>query len=171
MSYIVVDVETDGPCPGLYSMVSLGAVVVDDNLDQTFFGKTRPISDKWVPEALAISKISREEHLTYPDPLETFTNFDNWIKNVSKGRPIFFSDNVAFDWAFCLHYFWTYIGNNPFGYSGRRIGDLFCGATKDMRYQWKKHRKTVHSHMPTEDAKGNAEALLYLSKTFGVKLY
>ncbi len=29
MTWIMVDIEADGPCPGLYSMVSLGAVVVE----------------------------------------------------------------------------------------------------------------------------------------------
>ena len=36
MSYIVVDVEADGPIPHIYSMVCFGAVVVDEKLDKTF---------------------------------------------------------------------------------------------------------------------------------------
>lgn len=55
MSYIIVDVEADGPIPAEFSMVSFGAVVFDDRLDRTFYGKTRPISDRFVPEALAVS--------------------------------------------------------------------------------------------------------------------
>jgi hypothetical protein len=43
-----------------------------------------------------------------------------------------------------------------------QIGDMFCGFYKDSQYQWKKHRKTKHTHHPVDDAKGNAEALLYL---------
>ena len=31
MSYFFVDVEADGPCPGLYSMVSFGAVKFDES--------------------------------------------------------------------------------------------------------------------------------------------
>ena len=65
MSFFIVDVETDGPAPGLYSMVSFAAVKVDEDLKTTFFGKTKPISEKWIPDALAISNISREEHLLY----------------------------------------------------------------------------------------------------------
>lgn len=33
MAYIMVDVESDGPIPGDYSMISFGAVLVNDGLD------------------------------------------------------------------------------------------------------------------------------------------
>lgn len=56
-----------------------------------------------------------------------------------------------------------YIGKNPFGFSGRRIGDLYCGMKMDtsLNFEWKKkYRKTKHTHNPVFDAKGNAEAIL-----------
>ena len=53
--FIVVDVEADGAYVGDYSMVSFGAVAVDKDLNKTFYGKVKPISDKWNPEALAVS--------------------------------------------------------------------------------------------------------------------
>lgn len=49
MSYIVVDVEADGEIPHRNSMVCFGAVIVEPNLDKTFYGKVKPISDKWNP--------------------------------------------------------------------------------------------------------------------------
>ena len=36
MSYVMVDIEADGPIPGDYSMVSFGAVIVEQALDRTF---------------------------------------------------------------------------------------------------------------------------------------
>ena len=45
MAYIMVDIEADGPIPGDYSMVCLGAVVVEPALVRTFYGQLRPISD------------------------------------------------------------------------------------------------------------------------------
>ena len=53
MSFIMVDVEADGPIPGDYSMVCFGAVVVEPSLGKTFYGRLKPISDQWIPEALA----------------------------------------------------------------------------------------------------------------------
>ena len=49
MTYIMVDVEADGPIPGDYSLVCFGAIVVEPSLDRTFYGRLRPISDKWLP--------------------------------------------------------------------------------------------------------------------------
>ena len=45
MSYVIVDVESDGPIPAEYSMVCFGAVVFDELLDHTFYGRTRPVSE------------------------------------------------------------------------------------------------------------------------------
>src|SRR4051812_19171467 len=105
MSYIVVDVESDGPIPHKYSMVCFGAIVVEPTLSKTFMGKTRPISDLWMPDALAISGYSREEHEAFHDPLQVMQDFGSWLEQHSKGRPIFISDNLAFDWQWINWYF------------------------------------------------------------------
>lgn len=162
MSWIVVDVESDGPLLGVNSMVCLGAVIVDDDLDKVFYGQTAPISPTYDPEALAISGFSREEHESFPQPVDIFLQFDKWVKDNSKGRPILVSDNNGYDASWLNYYFHRYVGSNPFGWSSRRIGDMFCGFYKNPYYKWKKHRKTSHTHHPVDDAKGNAEALLYL---------
>jgi DNA polymerase III epsilon subunit-like protein len=167
---IVVDVEADGPLPGKHSMVCFGAVVVDKagKLDKTFYAETRPISTEWVPEALAVSGFSREEHENFGEPLIAMENFRDWING--QGKCIFISDNLAFDWQWINYYFHMFLGGNPFGFSGQRIGDKFQGFFNDPYYKWKRHRKTRHSHNPVDDAKGNAEALLYLYK-HGYKLF
>lgn len=165
MSLIVVDVESDGPIPHKYSMVCLGAVIVDEELDKTFYGETRPVSPNWLPEALAISGFTREQHIEFDDPKDVFEEFAEWItKDSHNGRPVFISDNPAYDFAWINYYFHYYLGKNPFGYSGRRIGDLYCGLTKNGHNQWKHLRKTKHTHNPVDDAKGNAEAILEMKK-------
>lgn len=169
MSYIVVDVEADGQIPYKYSMVSFGAVVVEPSLKKTFYGKVKPISELWIPEALNVSKISREEHLTFEEPEKVFREFAEWIKENSKGHPIFISDNLAFDWQWINFYFHMYTGSNPFGFSGRRIGDLYAGMKMDTFVKWKHLRKTHHTHHPVDDAKGNAEVLLQM-KDMGLKI-
>ncbi len=160
MSLYVVDVEADGPIPGKYSMVSLGAVLVEPGLGRTFYGKTRPISEQFLPEALAVCRTTREEHLRHDEPALVMEAFAGWISETSRGRPVFFSDNLAFDWQFVNWYFHTFLGQNPFGWSGRRIGDLYCGLVKDAYATWKHLRHSPHDHHPVNDAKGNAEALL-----------
>ncbi len=170
MSYIVVDIESDGPIPGDYSMISFGAVIVNDKLDKTFYGQLKPISDKFDPQALAISGFERETTLEFDDPKTVMLNFEEWIKENSKGRPIFISDNNGFDWMFICWYFHHFLSRNPFGYSSRRIGDLYCGLVNDTFAQWKHLRKTEHTHNPVDDAMGNAEALLHMKNEMQLKI-
>ncbi len=167
--WVVVDVESDGPCPGvdMYSMISFGAVVLDKNLDKTFYGETAPISKLWIPEALAISNISREQHEAYDKPEIAIHKFAKWLEDLGD-RVVFISDNPAFDCGFMNYYLHKYAGRNPFGFSARRIGDMYSGIVNDA-YQannWKKFRKTKHTHNPVDDAIGNAEALLEFNKRF-----
>ena len=145
-------------------LVCFGAIIVEPSLTKTFYGQTKPISKLSNPEALAISGFSREEHETFDDPLEVMTKFAEWIKENSKGFPIFITDNPAFDWQFINYYFHKYLKRNPFGYSARRIGDMYCGLVKDARAKWRHLRKTKHTHHPVDDAKGNAEVMLQLEE-------
>ena len=169
MSYYVVDVESDGPVPVMNSMVCFGAVRVTDDLKDTFYGKTKPISDIWQPEALSISGFSREEHEGFDDPKGVMQLFYDWIMETNgSGRPTMFSDNIAYDWQWINYYFHFYLGKNPFGWSGRRIGDVYCGIKGDPYAKWKYLRKTAHTHDPVDDAKGNAEALLAI-RDMGIK--
>lgn len=170
MSYFVVDIESDGPIPGDFSMVCFGAVLVEEGLERSFYGKLKPISEKYVPEALAVSGFTREDTLNFDSPQQVMLDFEQWIKQNSKGRPIFISDNNGFDWMFICWYFHHFIGRNPFGFSSRRLADLYCGVVKDTFAQWKHLRKTAHTHHPVDDAKGNAEVLLHLKNEMGLKI-
>jgi len=170
MSIIVCDVESDGGLLGHHSMVCFGAVKLTPELDTTFYGKTKPIYPNYEPSALSVSGFSREEHEQFDDPQEVMEKFAAWLKANSKGRPILVSDNNGYDSSWINFYFLKYYGKNPFGWSSRRIGDMFCGAEHDLFYKWKKHRITPHTHSPVDDAMGNAEALLYLSKKHNIKL-
>lgn len=165
MSYFVVDVESDGAVQGKHSMVCFGAVLIDPEgkLDKTFYGQTAPISDEYNPESLAISGFTREQHEGFDPPSLVMQNFHAWIEEVNgKGKPILLSDNNGYDAPWINWYFHAFRGENPFGWSSRRIGDMFCGFFNNERYQWKKHRISKHTHHPVDDAKGNAEALIYL---------
>ena len=169
IKHIVVDVEADGPIPNLYSMVCFGAVVVEYPITRTFFGKTAPISDLWQSDALAISGYTRKEHEQFPEPHKTMEEFKRWLDSLNADRFMFWSDNNGFDWQWINYYTHLYLSENPFGWSSRRIGDIYCGMKSDIRTQWKHLRSTRHTHNPVDDAKGNAEALLKM-KELGLKI-
>lgn len=170
MTYIMVDVETDGPIPADYSMICFGAIVVDESLDKTFYRQLKPISDQWLPKALEISGFTRQETLDFDEPKIVMELFRDWIRTHSKNQPIFISDNNGFDWQFVNYYFYHFLGSNPFGYSSTNLGSLYKGLVKDMTKNFKYLRNTVHSHNPIDDARGNAEALLILKNEMGLKI-
>ena len=170
-NWIVVDVEADNASPATGSMVCFGAVSVAD-MSKTFYGKTKPITSKYNEEALAISGFTRAQHMSFEEPIVTMIDFDGWIDDVVGGeRATLLSDNPAFDWQWINYYFDQYLGYNIFGFSARRIGDIYCGAVKNLRAnsEWKrKFRKTKHDHNPVNDAKGNAEALQAMVKLYNL---
>jgi hypothetical protein len=71
---------------------------------------------------------------------------------------------------FICWYFHHFLGRNPFGFSSRRLSDLYCGLVKDSFAQWKQLRKTQHTHHPVDDARGNAEVILYMKNELGLKI-
>lgn len=179
MSLFVVDVESDGPCPGLHSMISFGAVLVEKDVEskewKTFYGKVAPLPGAIRDEAAArISGVSRKEHESFPHPQGVMFDFSDWILRTNKEgtKPTFISDNPAFDWQFINYYFHRFAVQNPFGFSARRIGDIYSGAVRDLKVssRWKKLRKTVHDHNPVNDSIGNAEALLAFCKKYKIEL-
>jgi hypothetical protein len=169
--HFIVDVETDGPCPGKYSMVSFGAVLLNRKLDTTFYGKLRPISDEWIPDALAISGHTRDECMCFESPEIIMKSFAEWINSLTDGKRCYFwSDNNGFDWQFINYYFHNYHGSNPFGWSSNNLSSFYKGVKKDITKNHKKLRKTRHTHNPVDDAMGNAVALLHIINNYDVNI-
>ena len=169
MTYVMVDVETDGPIPADYSMICLGAVVVDESLDKRFYGQLKPISEQWIPESLKISGFSRNQTQHFDDPKEVMEKFSAWIEVSCAGTPLFISDNNGFDWQFVNYYFHHFLGNNPFGFSSTNLGSLYKGLVKDTSKNFKHLRNSAHTHDPLDDAVGNAEALLHMIRKMDLR--
>ncbi len=127
--YFSVDVEADGPIPGPYSMVSFGAAVagiraeaftaIDPELN-TFYRELRPISEEWVPEALAVSGLERDTLLdTGTDPALAMAEFTDWIRQTAgEHRPVFVAYPAGYDWMFVYWYLMRFTGASIFGHSG-----------------------------------------------------
>jgi hypothetical protein len=169
MTYIMVDVEADGPIPGDYSMIAIGAIVVEPALERTFSGRLKPISDKWVADALSVTRWSREETLAFPDPTTTMQQFEEWLRQVAGDNPRFVSDGDG-DWGFVNWYFHHFLGRNPFGFSAMNLGSIYTGLVKNVRASFKHLRRTTHTHDPVDDARGNAEAMLTMIAEMGLKV-
>jgi DNA polymerase III epsilon subunit-like protein len=162
----MVDIESDGPAPGIYSMIEIGIIKMQQDLQHApvFHRKLRPISDNFVPSALEVTGYTREETMEFKDPMTVMQELALWLEwnNQGKGPPIFIADNNGFDFAFVNYYCWKFLGHNPFGHSSRNLGDLYKGLMRDTKKNFKHLRKTKHTHNPVDDARGNAEAFLAL---------
>jgi DNA polymerase III epsilon subunit-like protein len=129
--FLSVDVETAGPIPGEYSMLSIGACNVDDET-QVFSCDIKPINENADPKALEVSGLSleqlRESGLT---PVDAMEKFQAWAKSQAMAAQIlvFVGLNASFDWSFVNYYFHKYLGANPFGFAALDIKAYYMGAT------------------------------------------
>jgi hypothetical protein len=128
--YISVDVEADGPIPGPYSMISFGAAVAGtrtqdgfttaDPAAATFYRELRPISDEYVPEALAVSGLDRSALVRDgADPATAMADFSAWaMAAAGLARPVVVAYPACYDWMFLYWYLIRFTGASPFGHSG-----------------------------------------------------
>ena len=165
----MIDVEADGPVPGIYSMVSFAGVVVEPGLDTHFLRNIHPVTEDWLPESLKVAGLTREETLAFGDPYTAMKEFAQWLEEHGGKEPRFISDNNGFDWSFIAYYFHRYLGRNPFGYRSEHIGTLYKGMRKDMFESFKPLRTTPYTHNALDDAISNATALLVM-KDLGLKI-
>ncbi|GAA3773856.1 hypothetical protein GCM10022403_006130 [Streptomyces coacervatus] len=128
--YISIDIEADGPVPGPYSMLSFGAAVAGtqdadgftaaDPERQTFYRELRPISEEFVPEALAVSGLDRERlRAEGAEPAVALAEFTDWVREVGVGaQPVMCGYPAPYDWMFLYWYLIRFTGASPFGHSG-----------------------------------------------------
>jgi len=165
-TYISVDVETAGPTPAEYSMLSIGACLVDDP-DSGFYVELKPLTDNVNESSLAVSGLSMEklanEGLTAVDAMR---QFEDWIELVTPtgNAPIMVAFNAVFDWMFIDTYFHRFLKRNPFGHSALDMKAYYMGmaggswASTSMRVLSPLYLAGRHlSHNALGDARDQAD--------------
>lgn len=130
-AYVSVDVETAGPNPSQYALLSIGACLVDTP-DCGFYVELQPTSLEATAEALAISQLSLEDLTeTGVPPAEAMERFESWLKSEipTSQHPVFVAFNAPFDWMFVNDYFHRYLGYNPFGHNALDLKAYYMGLT------------------------------------------
>jgi DNA polymerase III epsilon subunit-like protein len=130
-TFVSIDVETSGPYPERYSLLSIGACLVDDP-DQGFYIELKPAKSQVLESALRVSQLSVERLAKEGTaPALAMQQFMEWIRRVAPPgqRPIMVAFNAPFDWAFVNHYFLEYLGENPLGHSAVDIKAFYMGLT------------------------------------------
>lgn len=126
--YFSIDVETDGPIPGLNSMLSLGCVAFKETGEEV---SNFTINLERLPEARqdpSTMKWWKENHDAYvaatwdpQDPQLAMHDFREWVKDIcaeheAKGIPVAYP--AAFDYMFVYWYMMYFLGNSsPFSFS------------------------------------------------------
>jgi ribonuclease T len=129
--YISVDVETAGPNPSQYSLLTIGACTISEK-PSTFYVELKPVNMNSVPKALEISGLSMDRLSERGmEPGEAMRQFEAWLKDQSLAgqMPLFVSFNAPFDWMFVNDYFHRYLGRNPFGHTALDIKAFYMGVT------------------------------------------
>jgi len=127
--YICVDIETAGPIPGEYAMLSIGACTIGSPR-RTFYVELQPDRDRTEPQSMAVHHLDmqtlRQDGYAPRAALEAFRD---WLAMVlPEGQtPLFVAFNAPFDWMFIHDYFTRYLGENPFGHSALDIKALYMG--------------------------------------------
>ncbi|EQB02101.1 3'-5' exonuclease [Sphingobium baderi] len=129
--FVSVDVETAGPIPGEYSLLSIGACLVFAP-EEAFACQLKPIGDRFDPKALEVTGLSLATLAqSGEEPRLAMEKFARWLRKLGgdDATIIFVGFNAPFDWSFINYYFHRFLGENPFGFTALDIKALYMGAT------------------------------------------
>jgi hypothetical protein len=129
-AYFSADVETDGPIPGPFSILSF-ALVYAGSFDGTrferptdyaciFYKELRPISDTFEPEALQVNGLDRARLCREGESPEwVMTEASQWVRSIAGSRqPVLVAYPLSFDWTWLYWYFTRFSQDgSPFDYS------------------------------------------------------
>lgn len=156
-TYISVDVETSGPIPGEFSLLTIGACVVG-RPESNFTSQLKPLNENADPEALKVTGLSMSDLARDGvAPVESMQAFKNWVDAVTGDTtPVFVGFNAAFDWSFVNYYFHRFLKENPFGFAALDIKSLFMGRTN---CSWRDTRSSKMSEILQPSQRGTHDAL------------
>lgn len=156
--FLSVDVETAGPIPGEFSLLTIGACDVSDPT-QTFACELKPTTRNADPKALEVTGLSLDQlEQDGLDPAVAMQAFQDWVVRASgaDATPVFVGFNAPFDWSFVNYYFHRYLGENPFGFAALDIKSMYMGATGSS---WTQTRSSQIAAALRPTLKGNHNAL------------
>jgi hypothetical protein len=129
-AYFSADVETDGPIPGPFSILSFAIVYAGSfdgdrfirpkTYERTFYRELRPISDNFQEEALAVNGLDRARLSDVGEsPKDAMSDASRWVQSVAgHAKPVLVAYPLSFDWTWLYWYFVSFSSDgSPFDYS------------------------------------------------------
>jgi len=163
--YVSTDIESDGPIPGIYSMLSIGsaAYTADKELIGTFTSNLKTLPDAiehpktmewWDRNKRAYNKTRLG---TEPSEV-VFPRYAKWLKSLP-GKPVFVAYPAGFDFTFVYWYLMRFAGESPFSHSALDVKTFaMCMMETDYRASTKRNMprewfdKLPHTHCALDDA-------------------
>lgn len=140
LRYFCIDVESSGPVPGLYNLLSIGCVAIHPGpplapADELYL-ELQPAFPGFDPGAMKVNGLDRLalERTGLP-PAEALGRLAAFVdaRRPPDGRAIFVGHNAPFDWSMINYYYHHFGVPNPFGYSALDSKALAMGA---LRLPW-----------------------------------
>jgi len=175
--YISVDIESDGPIPAIYSMLSFGLAVAGrfdgkvfeafDPEKQTLYRELKPISERFLPDAVAVTGLDRDLLArTGTEPTAAMVAAKRWVQEqAGNDRPVLVGFPLVFDWLFFTWYLERFAAGSPFCYSsGLDMKTLYAtkaqvplsvASKDDLPSSLQSERE--HTHNALDDAIEQAE--------------
>lgn len=177
-AYFSADVETDGPIPGPYSMLSFALVYAGSfdgaaferpkDYSRVFYKELQPISDGFQREALKVNQLDRDYLMTNgSNPADAMEEAFSWVMSISENKcPVLVAYPVSFDWTWLYWYFIQFCKKgSPFNYS--RCFDIKTALSikteTPISHSGRSklpaalRSKRVHTHFAVDDAIEQAE--------------
>jgi hypothetical protein len=155
--YLSIDIETDGPAPGLNNMLTLGVAAFNikgECVDQ-FYERIIQLPDLspnpqtmiwWREQDPSVYKEAFDDNyrgvITGPASGPRSTAFDAmlrlaaWLNSLipDENRLIAIAWPAAYDFAFVNYYCWRFLGQNPLGYAALDIRSYVMGIVRANGY-------------------------------------
>jgi len=166
--FVSFDVEANGPVPGVFSMLSLGAVAFDHqgneidsfqiNIHELPDARRDPDTMKWWSEQGEAVWAAIRENEVAPDV--AMHQFASWVKGLP-GKPLAMAYPAGWDWMYLYWYLIRFNGRSPFGF---QCLDMKTLAAKVLDRPFRSVGKRImpkrwfkpglkHTHIPVDDAR------------------
>lgn len=188
-AYFSADVETDGPIPGPFSILSFALVYAGrfdgkrfqrpDDYKLRFYKELKPISENFEPEALRINGLDRARLCRDGEsPESAMTQAYGWVKAIAgETVPVLVAYPLSFDWSWLYWYFTRFSAEgSPFAYS--RCFDIKTAIAvkasipisqaSRSRIDPRLRSKHPHTHHAIDDATAQAEIFANVFEWEGV---
>jgi hypothetical protein len=176
--YVSTDIETDGPIPGDFSMLSLASAAFDED---------GHLLDVWSANILALPEARQDPDTmqfwaTEPEAwaslqdnkqtaLRAMRAYRKWVESLP-GKPVFVAYPAGFDFTFVYWYLIHFTGKSPFSfsaldmksYASAKLGIPYRNATKRA---WPKEWHSAwgrHTHIALDDAIEQGEQFMRMKR-------